>query len=112
MPPPPPPPRPPRPRPPLALEPLEPRTLLSGLTIITHGAEFLSTSRPSWIDHMATAIRARVGASTAIYAIRVEPNGTGVKIAGMTRLAGPAPTSTSSTNDETVLLLDWAAAST
>ena len=41
------------------LEALESRVLLSGLTIITHGAEFLSTARPSWIDYMATAIRAR-----------------------------------------------------
>ena len=62
---------------------------------------------------MATAIRNRVGASTAIYALRMEPDGSGgVKETAFSRLAGPAPTSTSSTNDETVLLLDWAAAST
>ncbi|HEY4328504.1 MAG TPA: hypothetical protein VGN88_02115 [Phycisphaerae bacterium] len=94
------------------LEALESRVLLSGLTIITHGAEFLSTARPSWIDYMATAIRARVGPSTSIYALRMEPNSSGQIVAtGMARLAGPAPTSNSSTNDETILLLDWAAAS-
>ncbi|HVT81829.1 MAG TPA: hypothetical protein VHM90_14380 [Phycisphaerae bacterium] len=94
------------------IEPLEPRALLSGVTIITHGAEFLSTSRPGWIGTMATAIRNATGPSTAIYQIRVEPNGSGVKITSFSKLTGPSPTSASSTNDETVLLLDWAAAST
>src|ERR1041385_9130903 len=94
------------------LEPLESRQLLSGLTIITHGAEFLSTARPSWIDTMATAIRSRVGPSTAIYALRMEPSNGNIVAVGMARLAGPSPTSSDSTNGETILLLDWAAAST
>ncbi len=91
-------------------EPLEARTLLSGLTIITHGAEFISTARPSWIDTMATAMRNRVGSATAIYALRMEPNSSGAIVAtGFSRIAGPAPTTSS--NNETILLLDWAAAS-
>jgi hypothetical protein len=94
------------------LEPLEPRALLSGVTIIAHGAQFLGTSRPGWLDSMATAIRNRAGASTAIYTLRVVPDGSGVKVASFSKLSGPSPTSASSTNNETVLLLDWAAAST
>jgi hypothetical protein len=97
----------------VALEPLEPRTLLSGVTIITHGAEFLSTARPSWIDYMASAIRTRVGSSTAIYALRMVPGSGGIVASGFARLAGPSPSDpdSTSTNGETVLLLDWAAAS-
>lgn len=94
------------------MEPLEPRALLSGVTIIAHGAQFLGTSRPGWLDSMATAIRNRAGASTAIYTLRVVPDGSGVKVASFSKLSGPSPTSASSTNNETVLLLDWAAAST
>src|SRR5690242_5130639 len=83
---------------------LESRTLLSGVTIITHGAEFFGSGRPGWIDAMATAIRNREGASTAIYVLRLEPNGSGgIKETAFSRLAGPAPTSANSTTDETVL---------
>src|SRR6187401_1481097 len=87
------------------IEILESRTLLSGLTIITHGAEFISSSRPGWIDSMANAIRGRTGASTAIYALRIAPNGHGgVAETNFQRIAGPSPTSSNSTNNETVLL--------
>ena len=95
------------------LEVLESRILLTGLTIITHGAEFVSTDRPGWLDAMAAAIRARTGGAaggTAIYQIRVEPDGTGgVGVTSFTRLSGPAESASS--NGENVLLLDWAAAS-
>lgn len=97
-------------RPRLLIEPLEERTLLTGLTIITHGAEFLSTARPGWLDAMGNAIRSRVGPDTSIYTIRVEPNGSGgVGVTQFSKLSGPGQTSGS--NGESILLLDWAAAS-
>jgi len=99
-----------RKRTPEFFEPLEERALLTGLTIITHGAEFLSSSRPGWIDAMASAIRARVGPDTAIYDLRVAPNSNGaLTVTQFSKLAGPAEDSSS--NGENILLLDWAAAS-
>jgi hypothetical protein len=97
------------------LEQLEERTLLNGLTVIAHGAELFggagSSSRPGWIDSMGQAVAARYGGNTAIYALRVEPNGdNAVKIASFTRLSGAA-NSAAGTSGETVLLLDWAAVS-
>jgi hypothetical protein len=97
------------------LESLEPRALLSGVTVIAHGAELFSglgsSSRPGWIDAMGQAIAARYGGNTAIYALRIEPGGSGaVKVTSFNRLSGAA-NSAAGTSGETVLLLDWAAAS-
>ena len=99
-------------RSPTALEPLEARLLFYGLTIVTHGYEPFSSSRPSWITAMGNAIAKRAGPTTAVYQMTVSPaTGSTVKISSFTRLSGPSPTSDSSTNGETVLLLDWAPAS-
>jgi hypothetical protein len=88
--------------------------MLNGLTIIAHGAELFAglgdSSRPGWIESMGQAVAARYGGNTAIYALRVEPNGSSVKVASFSRLSGAA-NSTAGTSGETVLLLDWAAAS-
>lgn len=97
------------------MERLEERTLLNGLTVIAHGAELFggagSSARPGWIDSMGQAVAARYGGNTAIYALRVEPNGdNAVRIASFNRLSGAA-NSAAGTSGETVLLLDWAAAS-
>src|ERR1035438_8933303 len=92
------------------LEQLESRLLLNGLTVITHGYEPFSNSRPSWIDAMGTAIAQVAGPTTAVYALRLEAtNSTTVHVSQFTRLSGPA--STNSTNGENILLLDWASVS-
>src|SRR5262245_44154014 len=94
------------------LEHLESRVLLHGVTVITHGFIPISDDRPEWITEMGNAIKARTDSSTAIYTLRLEPltNST-VQVTEFSRLSGPSPDSDDSDNAETVLLLDWAAAS-
>src|SRR6185436_18576204 len=87
------------------LENLESRVLLHGLTIITHGYQPISNNRPEWITEMGNAIQARVGPSTAIYTLRLEPlTNTTVQVTDFSRLSGPSPDSSDSDNAETVLL--------
>jgi len=93
----------------LLLEPLESRLLLNGLTIITHGY-LASAGRPGWLDGMASAIINRAGPDTAVYDLVVQPNGANVPVVtGFARISGPPMAS--STNGQTILLLDWSAAS-
>lgn len=93
---------------PMHLEALEPRTMLSGVTLITHGFQPLSSARPEWLDTMATAIAERVGSDAAIYAMRIDRTGSGDadRVSKFDLLSG-SPPSISSTG-ETVVLLDWA----
>src|ERR1035441_7092823 len=92
------------------LEHLESRILLNGLTVITHGYEPFSNSRPSWIDAMGNAIAQVAGPTTSIYTLRLDPTDSPtVDVSHFPRLSGPAPSA--STSGETILLLDWASVS-
>jgi len=93
-------------------EPLEPRVLLSGVTLITHGAQLFSSSRPAWLDAMAAAIVARAAPDTAVYALRIVRGSGGVaQVQSFDHLAGTPPMSALSSAGETVIMLDWADAS-
>ncbi|MBC8106255.1 MAG: hypothetical protein H7Z14_06665 [Anaerolineae bacterium] len=92
---------------------LEPRQLLAGITLITHGYQSNGVA-PQWLDRMAEVVDRRIEpqsgslwSDVALYRLQITPAGTGV--ASFTRTNGPAP-STSSTG-EAVIVLDWAAAS-
>src|SRR5467141_3063815 len=61
----------------MLFEALEARRLLSGVTLITHGYEPISSARPSWLDEMKNAIIEATGADTAVYALRVNSNSLG-----------------------------------
>ncbi len=92
-------------------EALEPREMLSGVTIITHGYQPTSSDRPGWLDTMADAIVERAGDDTAVYALRIDRSGPGGKaqVKSFNLLAGLPPSMNS--NGETVIMLDWADAS-
>ena len=98
----------------LGLESLESRVMFNGLTVILHGAQLFSglgsNNRPGWVDQMGQQIAARYGGNTAVYLLRVEPNGDSTKVTSFTRVSG-AVNSAASTSGETVLLVDWAKAS-
>ncbi|MCC7145696.1 MAG: LEPR-XLL domain-containing protein [Phycisphaeraceae bacterium] len=96
----------------LGLEALEPRLLLSGVTLLTHGYQPLSSDRPTWLDAMAAAVVAQAGVDTAVYALRIELNSSNDPfVSSFQLLAGLSPTSSASSNSETVIMLDWADAS-
>ncbi len=89
-------------------EPLEQRMLLSGLTIITHGYE-LSGTAPSWLFEMADTIANQDGPSTAVYDLQLNYNSSDqAQVDSFTHVSGPSPSSTQSSNAETVVLIDWA----
>src|SRR4051812_45700966 len=88
---------------------LESRTLLNGLTIITHGYQAFSSSAPAWVSTMKDAVVARLGADTTVYKMKLDYNSGGPYVSSFTRIAGPAQNSAASSKAESVLLLDWAA---
>ena len=94
-----------------AAEILEPRKLLAGVTLITHGYQPLSSARPAWLDSMKDAIIARSGPDTAVYALRIARVSGVAQVTAFDRLSGPSPTGTGTSNAETVIMLDWANAS-
>jgi len=95
---------------PAALELLESRTLLSGVTLITHGLE-TSSGTPQWIVDMGNAIAAHApgGGPVSEYVLTVTGNLFGVSITH-SALVGANPTT--SNNGEIILLLDWSQVAT
>ncbi len=89
------------------IEELEPRMLLSGLTIITHGLQPVGNTAPDWIFDTANAIVARDGPSTSVYEIYLgmDSNSNPV-VSSFSKLSGPG--NSTSTNGENILLIDWA----
>jgi len=67
----------------IPFESLESRVLLNGLTVITHGAQKFGgigpDNRPGWVDTMGQQVAARYGGNTAVYLLRIEPNGNNVQ---------------------------------
>ncbi len=93
-----------------SLELLEPRTLLAGVTLITHGYEPTSDDLPGWVSSMANSVASRAGPGTAIYDLRVALNSSGVaQVASFTQVSGPL--FSASENGQAVIMLDWADAS-
>jgi hypothetical protein len=95
---------------PLCLEQLESRTLMSGVTLITHGLE-TSSGTPQWIADMGTAIAAHAagGGPVSVYTLTVTGSLFGVSITHST-LTGANPLT--SNNGEIILLLDWSQVAT
>lgn len=92
------------------VEPLERRCLLSGVTVITHGWQS-SSNAPNWLNTMAAAIVQDAGPDTAIYKLRIAVDAGVARVVSFEQTAGLSPTSTESSNGESVLLVDWADAS-
>jgi|GEM_PF-971435 len=90
------------------LEPLEPRTLLSGLTVITHGYMPLSNF-PTWVSSMADAIADRAGSQTAVYKLRITDSTGSLAVQSFTKISGTNPSS--SNNGEAIVMIDWSTVS-
>jgi pimeloyl-ACP methyl ester carboxylesterase len=91
----------------LRCEILEPRRLLSGVTLITHG---FNSGVDDWVSAMADAIAARSGQTSDQPRYRVEVTDPGhdggpLSVVNTSR-SGPAPTDYSGETD-IVILLDW-----
>src|SRR5665213_1861064 len=86
-------------------EPLERRTLLAGVTLITHGFESGGSADLSWGTAMAQAIATRAGPETSVFDLIVDGSGS----ASLQPIAGQ-PT-TVNPNGEIVIFLNWSALS-
>ncbi|MGH7178674.1 MAG: hypothetical protein ACREJC_14955 [Tepidisphaeraceae bacterium] len=98
-----------------AHESLEPRRLLAGITIVTHGFQS-GGSFPQWVDRMCEAVDRRIEPSSgalwtnaALYRMQMTQSGGNVTVASFARTNGPAPASSST--GEAVIALDWASIS-
>jgi hypothetical protein len=91
-------------------EPLEPRLLLAGVTLITHGYEPTSDALPGWVSSMADAIATDAGPGSSIYDLRIALNSSDVAQAmSFTQVSGPL--FSASPNGQAIIELDWADAS-
>jgi hypothetical protein len=92
----------------LRCEPLEPRHLLSGVTLITHG---FNSDADGWVTAMAQAMGNRADAlfDQSIYRLELTDPGHDQGNLQVTNsvLSGPAPGDTSTKDPEITLLLDW-----
>ena len=86
------------------VEPLEPRVLLAGVTLITHG---FGDDTAGWVSDMEGAIARRTGMDPSVYRIFVrDPGHVGGPLSvSANQISGPDPLS--SGDAEIVLLLDW-----
>ena len=96
-------------------EPLEPRRLLAGLTIVTHGLQSNGVL-PQWVDRMAEAVDRRIEPQSAnlwtdvaLYRMRMTQTDGVVSVQSFARASGPPPSA--SRSGEAVLVLDWASIS-
>lgn len=85
--------------------------MLCGVTLITHGYQPLSSERPAWVTQMASAVAARAGDGVSIYNLRIAREGGTARVTSFNLVFGPGPSSPSSRNAETVVMLDWSDAS-
>jgi hypothetical protein len=89
---------------------LEPRTLLAGVTLITHGFE---DNTQGWVSTMADAIAQRAGGNSAaaIYTLQITADSQGKLIVGsFVHEAGTATIATA-TAGETIIKVDWSTVS-
>src|SRR5687767_12412528 len=89
-------------------ESLEPRALLAGLTLITHG--FASGAGPgTWVDTMADAVAARLGEPSEVSQYLLRAHGThsgGPTSLEFSRDPSSPPWSTNATG-EAIIKVDW-----
>jgi len=85
----------------MLFEPLEPRTLLSGVTLVAHGQA--SGGLAAWVPAMADAIEARLAEPVTRLAITVTESGGSVTASAV--MSGPAPDATAS--GEIIGYIDW-----
>jgi hypothetical protein len=86
-----------------AIETLEGRTLLAGVTILAHG---LQGSVEGWIESAADAINARLGGEGSTYVLRVGEVTRGeLAVESFALESGPA--ASSSSRAEYIIKLDW-----
>ena len=85
-------------------EPLEPRRLLAGVTVITHGFELipgeLDSGETAWMDQMASAISVRAGGAD-IYRVDIGPTNL---------VTPPVPvlqSSSGASTGESIIEVDW-----
>jgi pimeloyl-ACP methyl ester carboxylesterase len=91
-------------------ETLEGRTLLSGVTLVTHG--FQPTDRAeAWVHEMASDVARRAGEDTALFRLRINGEGDDAKVASFRQIGGKRLGDASHSNQEVVIELDWAEAS-
>ncbi len=83
-----------------SLEPLEPRTLLAGVTLITHGFEF-SAGLPNWLSTMETSLSNRMGGAN-IYRLTI--TGSTPSVSSFTRIAAGGVST-----GESIIDVDWSA---
>ena len=90
----------------LLCEPLEPRELLFGVTLITHG---FNSGIGDWVRTMANAISDARPTPASIYAVRAaDDGGSGsINVTLLPGLTGPTPSAADNPDPEIVLLLDW-----
>lgn len=90
----------------LALEPLEDRRLLAGLTLLTHG---FGGSVSGWITEMANAMEAASSTEQARYVVQVTDPGRDGGPLAVTTVATPAIDLAAETvsSPEIMVLLDW-----
>ncbi|MCE9590183.1 MAG: hypothetical protein K8S99_06630 [Planctomycetes bacterium] len=84
------------------LEPLESRTLLSGVTLITHGYQIDTQTLPNWVDVMAQAIASEASPDTAIYEVDVTANDSTIQ-----KLSGKSPSDPNNHEADVFVLLNW-----
>ncbi|MGE4196806.1 MAG: hypothetical protein AB7G11_06760, partial [Phycisphaerales bacterium] len=92
-----------------ALERLEPRLVLAGVTMITHGQESAGAMSP-WVEALADEIDARTPGQDARIRLTVSENQSGQIVSSATLRNGLTPAS--SVSGETIVTLDWSSLST
>jgi hypothetical protein len=92
------------------LEPLEGRSLLSGVTLVTHGRTGSDEwEEPAWVDDMAGTIADRLATDTAVYELQITMEWNGQPyVASFKHLSGTL--ASLSSDAEVVVILDWAGA--
>ena len=85
------------------IEPLEPRSMLAGVTLLAHGYQ---GSIRGWVEAAADAINQRLGGEGSIYILRVAASSSGaLGVESFALESGPA--AISSTRAEYIIKLDW-----
>ena len=89
----------------MTTEPLEPRRLLAGITLITHG---YNSNVTGWVATAATDVQTRAGGKNAssIYTMTVAKSGSGLAVTGFTPDSGQKAYA-ATTAGELIIKLDW-----
>src|SRR4051812_10750629 len=88
------------------IEELERRTLLSGVTVITHG---FNSGTTGWVDAMALAIARRAGGldHVDIETLHVTASGVAAEVSSVDHRVGTPLVTDSACNGQVILEVDW-----